>query len=195
MSVHKRGGKWQVKWRDGERHRSRTFRLKGDADAFNNEVERAKRLPPRLRRELTAPTTTTLREFVKTGFRTHAVTLDPKTRAKYAWALDHHLQELLDVPLVELDVPRIVEHQRFLLTHGRPAREGERKNAPAVRSVTTVRRAVENLSGILQIAAEHGVIAANPARSVRKVPAERKPPTWPLEPVELEAVIASFTGP
>lgn len=63
-----------------------------------------------------------------------------------------------------------------------------------MRSVTTVRRAIEHLSGILQIAAEHGVIPANPARSVRKVPAERKPPVSPLAPAELEAVIAALTG-
>ncbi len=53
---------------------------------------------------------------------------------------------------------------------------------------------LENLSGILQLATEHGVIPANPARSVRKVPAERKPPKWPLAPAELEAVIAAFSG-
>lgn len=111
MSVHRRNGKWQVEWREGENQRSRTFTLHGDAKAFDREVGRAKQLGPKLLRDLTAPTTTTLREFVKTGFRTHAATLDPNTRVKYAWALDYHLQELLDVPLAEIDVPRIVEHQ------------------------------------------------------------------------------------
>jgi integrase len=194
MSVHKRNGKWQVKWREGDQQRSRTFDRKGDADTWDREVSRAKQLGPKLLRELTAPSTVTLRDFVKTGFRAHAVNLDPKTREKYGWALRYHLQELLDVPLAEIDVPRIAEHQQYLLTHGRQAVEGERRVAPLVRSANTVRRAIEHLSGILQIAAEHGVIPGNPARSVRKVPADRRPPVQPLSPVEIEAVIAAFTG-
>ena len=151
MSVHKRGKKWQVKWREGERQRSRTFDRKGDADTFDREVNRAKQLGPRLLRELTAPTTITLREFVKTGFRARAATLDPKTRKGYVWALKGHLAELLDVPLTDLDVPRIAEHQRFLLDNGR--------------TPNTTRKAITHLSGVLQVATEHGLIPGNPARA------------------------------
>jgi integrase len=194
MSVHKRNGRWQVKWREGDRQRSRTFDRKGDADTFDREVSRARQLGPKLLRELTAPQAITLCEFVKTGWRAHAAGMDPATRAKYKWALDFHLQELLDVPLADIDIPRIVEHQQHLLTHGREPVPGERRKAPQVRSVTTVRRAIEHLSGILQIAAEHGVIPGNPARSVRKLPPQRKPPVQPLSPVELEAIIAAFSG-
>jgi integrase len=194
MSVHKRGKKWQVKWREGERQRSRTFDRKGDADTFDREVSRAKQLGPKLLRELTAPNAITLREFLKTGWRAHAADMDSGTRSKYRWAIRHHLRELLDVPLIEIDVPRIVEHQEFLLTHGRAAVEGERRQAPKVRSATTVRRAIEYLSGVLQIATEHGVIPANPARSVRKLKKERRAPIVPLSPVELEAIIAGFSG-
>ena len=32
MSVHKHGKKWQVKWREGKRQRSRSFDRKRDAD-------------------------------------------------------------------------------------------------------------------------------------------------------------------
>jgi integrase len=194
VSVHRRNGKYQVKWRDGDGQHSRTFRLKRDADAFDREVNRAKQLGPKLLRELTAPSSITLRQFVNAGWRAHAVNLDPKTREKYRWALRYHLRELLDVPLADIDVPRIAEHQQHLLTHPRAAVEGERRPPASVRSVTTVRRAVENLSGILQIATEHGLIPGNPARSVRKVPAERKPPVRPLSSVELEATIAALSG-
>jgi integrase len=195
MSVHKRGDKWQVRWEEENgKQRSKTFTRKGDADRHDRDVKRAKEIGPKRLRELTAPQTVTLRGFIKTGFRTHAVNLDPKTREKYAWAIEHHLQELLDLPLDDIDVPRIAEHQQYLLTHSRAAVEGERLAPPKVRSANTVRRVIENLSGILQIAAEHGVIGSNPARSVRKVPQPRKPPVRPLSPVELEATIATFTG-
>jgi hypothetical protein len=53
MSVHKRNGKWQVKWREGDRPRSRTFTLKGDAATFGRELERRRQLGPALVRELT----------------------------------------------------------------------------------------------------------------------------------------------
>ena len=64
----------------------------------------------------------TLAEFLKTGFRTHAAIRPRKTREQYQWAVDLHLQELLDEPLVALTVPRLVEHQTFLLEHGRGRR-------------------------------------------------------------------------
>src|SRR5947208_8439585 len=102
-------------------------------------------------------------------------------------------RELSTPASLRIDVPRIAEHQEHLLTRPRATVDGEHRAAPAVRTPTTVRRAIENLSGILQVATEHGVIPGNPARSVRKVPAERKPPVTPLAPVELEAIIARFS--
>jgi integrase len=48
------------------------------------------------------------------------------------------------------------------------------------------------LSGILQIAVEHGHIPANPARAMRKVAAEPRDEVRPLSPIELEALIAAF---
>jgi integrase len=179
MSVHKRRGRWQVKWREGDRQRSRTFALKGDADTFERELRRRAALGPALVRELTR-STLTLDEFVRTGFRTHAATLAPATRKQYAWALEHHLQELLDEPLVAIDVPRLAAHQQHLLEHGR--------------STNTVREALTRLSGILQIAVEHGHIPGNAARAVRKIPAEPRDEVRPLAPVELEALIYGFDG-
>ena len=45
MSVKQdpRTGKWVVRWRDGGRHRSRSFTLKRDADHFDREQKRARR--------------------------------------------------------------------------------------------------------------------------------------------------------
>lgn len=179
MSVHKQNGKWRVKWREGGRQRSRTFDRKGDASLFDAEIRRRQQLGPALVRELDRGTLT-LDEFIRTGFRTHAVTLSTATRRQYAWALEHHLVELLDEPLIAIDVPRLAAHQQHLLDHGR--------------SINTVREALTRLSGILQIAVEHGHIPGNAARAVRKVRAEPRDEVRPLSPAELEALIAALHG-
>src|SRR3954453_23107109 len=50
------------------------------------------------------------------------------------------------------------------------------------------------LSGILQVAVEHGHVPGNAARALRKVPAPPREEVHPLSPVELEALIARFEG-
>jgi integrase len=50
------------------------------------------------------------------------------------------------------------------------------------------------LSGILQVAVEHGLIPANPVRGLRKVPAEPRDEVRPLTPAQLEALIDRFAG-
>lgn len=179
MSVHKRGTSWQVKYRSDGRQRARTFDRKADAVTFDREVRRRLQLGPALVRDLDR-STLTLDGFVRGGFRTHAATLAQPTRAKYAWALEKHLAELLDVPLTGLDVPRLAAHQRDMLDRGA--------------TPSTVREVLTRLSGILQIAVEHGHIPANSARAMRKVPAESAEEVRPLSPVQLEVLIANLTG-
>jgi integrase len=179
MSVHKRNGRWQVKWREGERQRSRTFDLKGDADMFDRELGRRKALGPALVGELTRPTFT-LADFVQGGFRMHSATLAAATREQYAWALNTHLADLLDTPLSEINVPRLAALQQRLLDSGRTPH--------------TVRTALTMLSGVLTVAVQHGHITANPVRDLRKVSVERRDEIRPLAPAELEALIASLKG-
>lgn len=69
-------------------------------------------------------------------------------RGRRELALELHLSELLDEPLVALDVPRLAAHQQHLLEHGR--------------SANTVREAMTRLSGILQVAVEHGHVPGKP---------------------------------
>lgn len=38
MSVQKRGKVWRVRWKEGDRFRSRTFDRKKDADSFDAEL-------------------------------------------------------------------------------------------------------------------------------------------------------------
>jgi integrase len=179
MSVQKRNGRFQCKWREGGRQFSRTFDRKGDADAFDLELRRRAQLGPVLAANLTRKAIT-LEAFVDTGFRAHAATLAPASRAQYNWALQNHLTELADVPLASLDVPRLAALQQRLLDRGRTPH--------------TVRTALTMLSGILTVAVEHGELAANPVRGLRKVSVERTDELRPLAPVELEALLMILTG-
>jgi integrase len=180
MSVHKDRDAWRVKYRDSaDVQRSRSFKLKGDADRFDLEMKRRLQLGPVLARELDR-NQITLEQFIATGFRTHAATLSRDTRRHYAWACKNHLDELMPEPLIMLDVPRLAAHQAHLLDEGR--------------TPSTIRQAITRLSGILQVAVEHGHLPANPARAVRKVPAEPRPEVRPLAPVELEALLDRFDG-
>jgi integrase len=179
MSVHKRNGKWQVKWQEpGGRQRSRTFDRKGDADRFDAEVRRRKQLGPHLVAEL-GRSALTLDQFVHNGFHTHAATLAPPTRDKYVWA-SGYLTELHDEPLIAIDVPALAAHQRLLLDRGA--------------TPSTVREVMARLSGILQVAVEHGHLPANRARGLRKVPLEAADEVDPLAPAELERIITGMAG-
>ncbi len=179
MSVHKEGNRWRVKYRLAGKQHSRTFDRKGDATMFDADIRRRRQLGPVLAAELQRETET-LDQFIRGSWRAHAATLAPKTRQKYAWVLSNHLGTLGDEPLATLDVARLAEHQRHLLDRGvRP---------------NTVRAVFAQIAGILQIAVEHGRIPANPVRSMRKVAPDPVAPVRPLEPVEIEALIAATTG-
>lgn len=179
MSIHREGGRWRVKYRVGGRQRSRTFDRKGDANAFDAEMKRRRQLGPVLAAELDR-TTLTLAEYVRGPWRSHATTLSSASRARYAWALEKHLADLLNEPLLALDVAILGRHQSLLLSRGATA--------------STVRAVMTCLSGILQIAIEQGYLTVNAARMVRKVRAEPRAEVAPLTPVELERLITSLHG-
>lgn len=180
MSVHRDRENWRVKYRDASgRQRSRSFTRKGDANDFDSEMRRRLQLGPAMARELDR-SALTLEQFIAAGFRSHAATLSRVTRKHYEWACRNHLAELMDEPLINLDVPALAAHQAYLLDEGR--------------TPTTIRQSMLRLSGILQIAAEHGHIPGNPARAVRKVPADRTDEVRPLAPAELETLIDGFEG-
>lgn len=181
MSVHRDRDKWRVKYRQNGRQRSRTFDRKGDAKTFDREMARRLQLGPTLAADLDR-SAMTVGDYVEGPWRGHAATLSQPTRAKYAWALDKHLAELVDEPLMTIDAPTIAAHQRLLLDRGATA--------------STVREVMAKLSGILQVAAGHGHLPGhvNPARAVRNVPADLRDEIDPLSPVELERLLAMFTG-
>jgi integrase len=180
MSVHPDRTAWRVRYRDASgKQRSRTFARRSDAKTFDREMTRRLQLGPALAAELDRQTMT-LGDYVAGPWRAHAATLSQPTRDKYAWALQKHLGELVDEPLIRLDAPAVAAHQRRLLDRGATA--------------STVREVMAKLSGILQIATEHGHIPANAVRAVRNVPADHGDEIRPLAPVELEALIESLRG-
>lgn len=179
MSIHKEGDRWRVKYRLADKQHSRTFDRKGDATLFDADIRRRRQLGHILAAELERGAET-LDQFIRGPWRAHAATLAPKTRQKYRWVFENHLGALADEPLVTLDVARLTQHQRQLLDRGvRP---------------NTVRAVFAQIAGVLQIAVEHGRIPGNPARSMRKVKADAVAPVAPLQPAELEALIAATTG-
>ena len=180
MSIHKKeNGKWRVFYRVGGRQRTRTFTRKGHAITFDADIKRRRELGARLAAELDRESMT-LDEYVRGPWRLHAATLAQPTRAKYAWALTKHLSELVDEPLIALDVVRLAEHQQLLLDRG---------CTPG-----TVREVLARLSGILQLAAEHGYIPGNSARALRKVPTEPADEVRALAPADLEQLTLSLRG-
>lgn len=152
MSIHKEGSKFRVHWRANGRQRTRTFDRRADAARFDAEVKRRSQLGPVLAAELDR-CAMSLDEYVRGPWRSHAATLAAPTRAKYAWALERHLSELRDEPLIALDVARLAQHQRLLLDRGATA--------------STVREVLTRLSGILQVAVEQGHLNANAARAAQ----------------------------
>ena len=60
------GQQAEVRWEEGGRHRSRTFERWGDAEAFEDEIKRRKRLGPLAGSVI--QTEMTLGEFVRTDW-------------------------------------------------------------------------------------------------------------------------------
>src|SRR3954451_4597019 len=117
MSVHRKGQKWVVRYREGDCNRSRTFDRRRDADRFDAEVTRRRQLG-----DLAAfdAGRESLDDFVtQTWAPTYAVTLAPKTRQHYANLYDFHISpELGGVSLRDLKAERIARWQAQRLAGG-----------------------------------------------------------------------------
>jgi hypothetical protein len=101
---------WRVRWREGERWRSRTFDLKADALDFDAQVRRLRRLGQLA--TLDAGTETLDLYVTDTWGPAHLPTLAPKTCAVYASVYDQHLAATLGaVPLRDLTPELIARWQ------------------------------------------------------------------------------------
>jgi integrase len=159
-------GKWEVRWRENARNRSKSFRLKADADRWWLEVERRKRLGTLA--QLTA-VDQTLAEFVEEYWRVYAIpVLSQKTRSDYrqVWG-KHALPRLGGVNLRELSPRRMSLFMADLRDQG----VGE----PSILKTLTM------LQSVFASAVEEGALQTNPAAGVRNRPRQR--PTRVVSPV------------
>jgi integrase len=176
VSVHRKGARWVVRYREGDRNRSRSFGRKGDAERFDVEVSR--------RRELGVLGSLeggreTLDDFVtQTWAPTHGVTLAPKTRKHYALLYDNHIAPSLGS--LQLRAIRAQTIQRW---------QADRLAAGA--GPVAVRQSLDLLGSVLQRAVEAERIASNPARLVRRVRLPRRKEVRPLAPASIERMRAA----
>jgi integrase len=172
--VERGGVVYRVRWRDAAgRNRSRVLGRKRDAEAFDAEVKRRKRMGEL---GLMDAGRETLDEYVTgTWVSTHAAHLAPRTRKTYASTYDRHISPRLgSTPLRELDPELIAAFQADLI------RAGTGPHA--------IRKAMTLLGGILERAAEGRRILYNPQRVVRKARLPLSPEVRPLAPQTVEAM-------
>ncbi len=187
MSIHRIVRKdgsvvWRVRWREGGRgsaERSRRFDRKADAQAFEDELRRRKRLG-----ELVgfSGAKETLNHYVaETWAKTHAVTLSKKTAKHYASLYDLHIEPYLgELKLTELSPEAIARWQ------------ADRVAAGAGR--VAVLQALDLLGSILRRAVEGGRLSRNPVRLGRRIARPRRKEVRPLAPATVEAMRAAASA-
>jgi integrase len=175
--VKRKGGDvWRVRWRDSSgRERSRTLGRKRDAEAFDAEIKRRKRIGEL---ETVDAGKQTLAAFVEEWWRLYAEpNLARATLESYAIHWDAYaLPYLGGLRLRELTPERIEDMRAKLVAAG---------VGPA-----SIRKALVVLQSILQRAVEWRRVPHNPAKLVRKPPATRARAVRPLTPETIERMRA-----
>jgi integrase len=162
---------WRVRWREGGHNRVRHFDRKRDAESFDAEIRRRKRLGEL---GLLEAGRETLADFAREWFERYArPKLARRTLEGYAVLFDAYLLPRLGgFALRELN-PEIVQRLRADL-----ASEGK--------GDATIRKTLVLLQGILERAVEWERIPRNPVKTVDKPSQKRKRAVRPLAPAEIE---------
>jgi site-specific recombinase XerC len=167
----KENGRWELRWREAGRRRSRTFDRKGDAVAFESDRVRRKQLG-----HTAIPSDVPLGEFVETYWRLHAVpNLAPSTRDFYKLTWTNHI------------MPRLGDHGVRELTPKRLARFREELERAGV-GAATVRKTMAIVQSILSFAVAEELVEFNAAASVRKPQYERAREPHIFLPAEVERI-------
>ena len=151
MDITKRHGKYQVRWREGNRRCGRTFDRRKDALDFMAWARRRKQLG-----QAVVADDVRLAEFVETYWRLHAVpNLRPATRELYKriWAL-HIKPRLGDYGVQELTPKRLTRFRAELERSG----TGQ----------ATVVKAMSIVQSILSFAVTEELVEYNAATAVKK---------------------------
>ena len=178
MSVHRRtlpSGRsfWLVRWREGDRNRSRNFDRKRDAEAFDAEQRRRRRLGDL---ELLDAGRQTLADFAQEWWRLYAEpNLAAKTQAVYAGLWDGHVLRRLGGYELRRLTPQVIESFQAELRAGGV---GE----------PTILKTLALLQGMLRRAVVWQRISANPVTAIKKPSQRRRRTAQALPPEKIEAL-------
>ncbi|MGN6870276.1 MAG: tyrosine-type recombinase/integrase [Solirubrobacteraceae bacterium] len=188
MSIHlvtRRNGSrvHVVRWREHGQNRSRAFKLKKDAEAFDRDVTRRRQLGPLALQQLTARGGPTLGEWIAERWAPeHGATLEQSTRDVYAAVYAVHLEPWLgEIPIGEITVALLRGWQADRLKAG---------VSPA-----SIHKSRTLLSSVLRHAAESEAIPANPLSVVRAPKAGQRDAVQPLSPATVEAIRQAMLNP
>lgn len=171
---------WRVRWRDGDRHPSRTFRTRRDAELFESDLVRRRRLGTLAALDAGMMTLDT---FITESWAPHrAAELEAATRAFYAGLYRAHIgPEFADAPLREISPQRIAAWQTARVRAGA--------------GLKAIKEAKSLLGGILGYAVELEHLQFNAARAVRPVKQRPKKTGRGLSAREVEALRAALGDP
>ena len=168
---------WRVRWREADRNRVRQFDRKRDAEAFDAEIRRRKRLGDL---EMLDAGRESLADFAQEWFVAYARSnLARSTLANYALLWDKHVLPRLGGYELRRLTPGVVETFRAEL-------ETAGVGPAAIRKTLVV------LQAVLQRAVVWQRIVANPVAAIRKPPQRRARIVTPLPPSRVEAIRAQL---
>ena len=168
-------GKWELRWTEGGRKRSRTFDRKGDAQNFHAWQRRRRQLG-----QAAVPDDVKLAEFVEIYWRLHAIpNLSPASRDLYGrvWSL-HILPRLGEYGVRELTPKRLTRFRAEL-------EKGGVGTATVVKAMTIVQ-------SILSFAVSEELVEYNAAAGVTKPRYERAREPHIFLPREVEQIRAKL---
>lgn len=174
MSVHKRNGKYWVRYRDGGKQRSRTFESKRDAEAFDLQVRVEKQ---RRGMVLVDRGSITLNEFSDEWWAARRGEWSEQTKTNYRKYLTKDILPTLGgFELRQITPGRIDRWVAYLQDQGRGA--------------DTIQKLLGVVSGIFRHAVLNDLVDYNPVREVSKPKKDQKSAPWPYSPSEVEAIRA-----
>lgn len=175
----KRGNKPEVRWEEGGRHRSRTFERWGDAEAFEEEIKRRKRLGPLAGSVI--QTEMTLGEFVRNDWLPFYAepNLDEETLRRYKEVWTAHVKPRLGGYQLRMITAELLED---FLAQLRAAKVG----------LETQRKTLTLLSGVLKRAVVRGLIPVNPVSLIAKPRKKIAELANPLAPITVERIRAQL---
>ncbi len=168
-------GKWEVRWRENGRNRSRSFSVKADAARFELGVRRARELGGPLDLDRGRET---VADFMERWWRDYAVpTLSDNTRACYAGIWERHVRGRIGGYRLRDVTPAVVARLNADLT-----KDGV--------GSATIHKALAIVSGMFRHAVIWDRVDRNPVREIKLPRATRQRFVRPLAPVTVEAMRA-----